>query len=76
MTNPATDGLNAIAKFGTPDGEEMLLLRGIENATHAIRRGHAISAHAYVTYRKLIDRVEALKAALDHRLDMQGGNDD
>ena len=74
--NPATDGLKAIAKSGTPDGHEMLLLRGIESATHSIRRGHAVSAHAYKTYLSLITRVEALKAALEHRLEMQGGEDD
>ncbi len=74
--NPSRDGLPAVAKYGTPDGDEMLLLRGIENATHAIRRGHAVSAHAYQTYRSLITRAEALKSALDHREKMQGGDDD
>jgi len=70
--NPARDGFPAVAKYGTPDGDEMLLLRGVERATHSIRRGHSVSAHAYITYRKLIDRVEALKDALDHREAMQG----
>lgn len=72
MTNPATEGLKAVAKYGTPDGDEMLLLRGVENATHSIRRGHAVSAHAYNTYRRLIARVKALEEALDDREDMQG----
>jgi len=74
--NPSRDGLHAIANYGAPDGDEMLLLRGIENVTNSIRRGHSVSAHAYVSYRKLIDRVDALKAALDHRETMQGGHDD
>lgn len=70
--NPARDGLKAVAQYGTPDGDEMLLLRGVESATNAIRRGHAVSAHAYVTYRKLIERAKALEAALDQRMEMQG----
>lgn len=74
--NPAKDGLKAVANYGAPDGDEMLLLRGIESATHSIRRGHSVSAHAYTSYRKLIDRVKALEDALDHRIQMQGDTDD
>ena len=74
--NPSRDGLHAIGNYGSPDGDEMLLLRGIESVTGSIRRGHSISAHAYVTYRALIARVEALKDALDHREAMQSGAND
>ena len=73
---PSKMGLAAIAEYGTPDGDEMLLIRGVESATHSIRRGHAVSAHAYRTYRALIQRVNALEAALNDRERMQGVNDD
>ena len=74
--NPIIDGLPSTRTYKGQDGDEMLLLNGIENATHAIRRGRTVTAHAYNTYRKLIMRVRGLEDALDHREEMQGGNDD
>ncbi len=74
--NPAKEGLPSTRTYKGQDGDEMLLLNGIENATNAIRRGRTVTAHAYSTYRKLIMRVRGLEEALDHRLEIQGGDDD
>ena len=76
MTNPNKDGLPSMRTYKGQDGDEMLLLNGIENATNAIRRGRSVTAHAYITYRKLIQRVEGLRDALDHREEITGVNDD
>ncbi len=74
--NPAKDGLPALATYTGPKGEERLLFLGIEAATKGIRKGWAIAAEDIRFYRKLIQRVRGLEAVLDHRVDMQGGNDE
>ena len=73
--NPMKDGLPALKTYTGPEGEERLLFLGIEAATKGICKGWAISAEDIRFYRKLIQRVEGLKAALDHREEMQGGDD-
>lgn len=75
--DPRTHGLPAVNRsYTAPTGEEMLLFRGIEAITNAIRQGYTISPSAYCSYRKLITLVEALKDALDHREKMQGISND
>ena len=73
--NPAKDGMPAIVGYKGKTGEEILLFLGIEAATNSVRKGRQISADAYRSYRTLIQRVEGLKAALDHREETQGGDD-
>ena len=74
--NPMKDGLPALKTFTGPEGEDKLLFLGIETATKGICKGWKISPEDYRFYRKLIMRVEGLRAALDAREEMQGGNDD
>ncbi len=73
--NPAKDGLPALATYTGPTGEDKLLFLGIEAATKSIRKGWKIGAEDYRFYRKMIQRMEGLKEALDHREEMQGGDD-
>ncbi len=72
---PAKDGLPAIEGYKGKSGEEVLLFMGIESATTYVRRGRLVSADAYTSYRKLIQRVKALEDALDHRVNWHGGDD-
>ena len=74
--NPIRDGMPAIEGYKGRSGEEVLLFMGIETATTYVRRGRLVSADAYNSYRKLIRAVKALEEALDHRVKMQGGEDD
>ena len=74
--NPMKDGLPALATYTGPTGEDKLLFLGIEAATKGICKGWEIKAEDIRFYRKLIQRVEGLKVALDHREEMQGGDDD
>ncbi len=69
---PAKYGLPATKTYNGPTGEERLLFLGIEMATKAICKGREIPAEDHRFYRKLIQRMEGLKAALDHREEMQG----
>ncbi len=73
--NPFQDGLPALATYTGPKGEEKFLLLGIEMLTKAVCKGREIDKEDYRFCRKLIMRVEGLKAALDHREEMQGCND-
>ena len=73
--NPMKDGLPALATYTGPKGEDKLLFLGIQAATKGICKGWAVAAEDVRFYRKLIMRVEGLRAALDHREEMQGGND-
>ncbi len=74
--NPARDGLPALRTYTGPTGEDKLLFLGIEAATKGICKGWAISAEDIRFYRKLIQRVRGLEDALDHREEMQGGDDE
>ncbi len=74
--NPAKEGLPALATYTGPQGEERLLFLGLEAATKGICKGWKIGAEDYRFYRKLIMRVRGLEEALDHREELQGGNDD
>ena len=74
--NPLQDGLPALATYTGPKGEEKLLFLGIQAAAKGIRKGWAVPAEDIRFYRKLFQRMEGLIAALDHREEMQGGNDD
>jgi len=77
MIDPRADGLPAVNRsYTAPSGEEMLLFRGIEAITHAIRQGYTISPDAYRSYRKLITLVDAMRDALDHRERVQGVKND
>ena len=73
---PARDGLPAIESYKGKSGEDVLLFLGIETATNMIRRGRPITADAYNSYQELIRRVKALDDALNHRVRMQGGEDE
>ena len=73
---PARDGLPAIEGYRGKSGQDMLLFLGIEAATNMIRRGRPITADAYNSYQELIRRVKALDDALNHRVKMQGGDED
>ena len=73
---PERDGLPAIEGYRGKSGEDVLLFLGIETATNMIRRGRPITADAYNSYQELIRRVKALDDALNHRVKMQGGEDD
>ena len=72
---PFKDGLPALKTYTGPKGEDKLLFLGIETATKGICKGWAISAEDIRFYRKLFQRVEGLRAALDAREEMQGGDD-
>ncbi len=73
--DPMKEGLPALKSYNGPMGEERLLFLGIIAATKGVRKGWDVPPEDYRFYRKLIQRVEGLKAALDHRVDMQGGDD-
>ncbi len=72
--SPAKYGLSATPTYNGPTGEERLLFLGIEMATKAICKGREIPPEDHRFYRKLIQRVEGLKTALEHRETMQGGS--
>ncbi len=74
--NPMLAGLPALKSYSGPMGEERLLFLGIEAATKGICKGWDVSPGDYRFYRKLIQRVKGLEAALDHREEQQGVNDD
>ncbi len=74
--NPAKDGLPALAEYKGPTGEARLLFLGIEAATTRLSKGWGVPPKDIVYFLGLIQRVEGLKAALDHRIEMQGDNDD
>ncbi len=74
--SPVNYGLPATKAYNGPTGEERLLFLGIEMATKSICKGREIEPDDHRFYRKLIQRVEGLRAALDHREKMQGGYDE
>ncbi len=73
--NPFQEGLPALKSYNGPVGEERLLVLGIEAATKGICKGWNVAPGDYRFYRKLIQRVKGLEAALDHREEQQGGDD-
>jgi len=70
---PTVDGLPAIDAYKGPDGDDVLLFRGIESATNAIRKGRAVSPSMCAMIETLFARVAALKDAYEHRVKMQNG---
>ena len=74
--NPAKDGLPAVKSREGKTAEWMLLSLGVEAMTNNVRKGYEIPAADWRFIHSYIQRVEGLKAALDHREEMQGGNDD
>ena len=72
ITDPRKEGLPAVNRSTrAPDGQQYLLLRGIELLTSDLRKGLAVSPDAIAVAQDLIQRVDALKSALDMRFQQQ-----
>lgn len=73
MTDPFKDGLPpSQPTTRAPSGDDVFLFGGIERVTSMVHGGKRISPDLYAACRKLIARVHALEAALDHREKVMG----
>ena len=72
MIDPRTSGLPAVnTKSRAPEGSDYFLTGGIERMTYDLHVGRAVSASAWCEAEKLVQRVDALKRAMDMRTAMQ-----
>ena len=73
MIDPMKDGLPpSQPTTKAPDGDDVFLFGGIERVTSMVHGGRRISPDLYAACRKLITRVHALEAALEHREKVMG----
>ena len=63
----STPDLPAVAGARKPDGDDAILIRGLESITAGIMRGFGVPGSAIDSYRKIIARAKALEAALERR---------
>ena len=72
VTDPRIEGLPAVNKATKArDGQAFFLCAGIEQLTHDLRQGRAVSADAVSAAETVCQRAKALRDALDARYNAQ-----